>query len=319
MKFKDYYRIIGVAPQASADDIKTAYRKLARKYHPDVSKEPDAQKRFTDIGEANEALKDPARRAAYDELRAGGWKEGQEMDAPPPRPQGPHGGGSFSGEGDEFSDFFQSLFGRGRASNGRNGFHNRGEDIHATFVITLEETYRGGERQFILKVPTLDQHGDVVRGQRTISVKIPKGVVNGSKMRLRGQGHPGPTADANGDLYLEIELAPHHLFQIDGQDVTLEVPIAPWEAVLGAKIAVPTLGGTVTATIPAGSQPKQKLRLKGLGLPNESAREKAEKVAGDQYLILSIAVPLSANDKAKELYRALAAESAFNPRTLLGV
>lgn len=321
MKFKDYYRIIGVAPEATADDIKTAYRKQARKYHPDVSKEPDAQKRFTDIGEANEALKDPTRRAAYDELRAGGWKEGQEMDAPPPRPQSAHDGGSFAGDGGDFSDFFQSLFGRGRAAGGRPGgggrsaFHERGEDIHAAFAVTLEESYRGGERQFTLQVPTLDEHGDLVRGQRTISVKIPKGVTNGSKVRLRGQGHPGTTVDANGDLYLEIELAPHRLFRIDGRDLSLDVPIAPWEAVLGAKIVVPTLAGTVTATVPAGSQPNQKLRLKGLGLPGDQP----EKKPGDQYLTLSIAVPLSASDKAKEWYRALAAESAFNPRTLLGV
>lgn len=317
MNFKDYYRIIGVPPKATADEIKIAYRTLARKYHPDVSKEPDAEKRFTDIGEANEALKDPARRAAYDELRAGGWKEGQEIDAPPPRPQAEAGGGSFSGEGADFSDFFQSLFGRGRSSGGRPGgatrsaFHERGDDIHASFVVTLEESYRGGERQFTLQSPTIDAGGELVRGQRTITVKIPAGVTDGSKVRLRGQGHPGVTGDLNGDLYLEIELAPHRRFRVDGRNLSLDVPIAPWEAVLGAQVAVPTLGGTVTATIPAGSQPNQKLRLKGLGLPGDPP--------GDQYLTLTLALPPVASDKAKALYRDLAAESAFDPRIPLGV
>ncbi len=317
MKFKDYYRIIGVPPAATADDIKTAYRKLARKYHPDVNKEPDAEKRFTDIGEANEVLKDPARRAAYDELRAGGWKEGQEMDAPPPRSQADPGGGPFAGEGVDFSDFFQSMFGRGRAAgrqpggSSRSAFHERGDDIHATFAVTLEESYRGSERQFTLQSPSIDAYGQFVRGQRTISVKIPKGVTDGSTVRLRGQGHPGTTADANGDLYLEITLNPHRFFRVDGCDLTLSVPITPWEAMLGARVGVPTLGGTVMATIPAGSQANQKLRLKGLGLPGDPP--------GDQYLTLTIAMPLTASDKAKELYRALAAESAFNPRPEFGV
>lgn len=317
MKFKDYYRTLGVAPEATAEEIKTAYRKLARKYHPDVSKEPETERRFTEIGEANEVLKDPERRAAYDNLRASGLREGQEMDAPPPGQgfQRSHAGDQ--GESPDFSDFFQSLFGRQPPGGGRRGgfrrsaYQERGEDIHYTFPVSLEEAYHGGDRQFQLQAPTLDEHGGIVNGLRTISVKIPKGVTHGTKMRLRGQGQPGANADSNGDLYLEIELAPHHLYRVDGRDLTLELPIAPWEAVLGAQLAVPTLGGIVTVTIPAGAQQGQKLRLKGRGLPGDPP--------GDQYVSLSIAVPSSVTDKVKALYRDLAKESAFNPRTKLGV
>jgi curved DNA-binding protein len=311
MQFKDYYRLMGISATATPDEIKIAYRKLARKFHPDVNKEPSAQKSFTDVGEANEVLKDPVKRAAYDELRAAGWKEGQEMEVPPVRQQAPRQGPTGFGEAGDFSDFFQSFYGHagsGRsAGSGRAAFHERGDDIHATLTVTLEESYRGGERQFTL------QNGaeDAPRaGQRTITVKIPKGVTSGSKVRLRGQGRPGATAELHGDLYLEIELAEHRLFQIDGRDLILDVPLAPWEAVLGARIAVPSLGGTVTATIPSGAQPQQKLRLKGLGLPGDPP--------GDQYLTLSITVPPTASEKAKALYRELAEESAFDPRRHFG-
>ena len=317
MKFKDYYRIMGVAPEATAEEIKTAYRKLARKHHPDVSKEKDAAHHFTELGEAYEVLKDPARRAAYDQLRTGGWRDGQEMDAPPPRAEGAwRAGGPEMGEEVDFSDFFQSLFGRAGPMGGggrgarRSAFPERGDDIHATLAVSLEEAYHGGERQFTLRAPTLDEHGALVNGQRTISVKIPAGVTTGTRMRLRGQGHPGSTPETNGDLYLEIELAPHHLYRVDGRDVALELPIAPWEAVLGAQVAVPTLGGMVTATIPAGAQQGQKLRLKGRGLRGEPP--------GDQYLVLNIVVPTAVSEKAKAHYQALAKDSEFNPRAKLG-
>jgi curved DNA-binding protein len=269
MQFKDYYRIMGVSTTATPEEIKIAYRKLARKYHPDINKDTSAQKRFTDIGEANEVLKNTQKRAAYDELRSAGWREGQEMDIPPARQPTHRRSASEFGEVGDFSDFFQSFFdhagsgGRGGGS-GRAAFHERGDDIHATLTVTLEESYRGGERQFSLQTGTQDAPRG---GQRTITVKIPKGVISGSKIRLRGQGRPGATAELHGDLYLEIEVAEHRFFRIDGRDLILDVPLAPWEAVLGARIAVPSLGGTVTATIPAGAQPQQKLRLKGLGLP----------------------------------------------------
>jgi len=307
MKFKDYYKIIGVSPEASAEQIKTAYRKLARKYHPDVSKEPNAEKRFTDIGEANEVLKDPARRAAYNKLRAAGWSDGQEIDAPPPAQEYRSTSGADLGADTDFSDFFQSLFGRSHSSRRQP----QGHDVHAAFIISLEEAYHGGERQFSLQSPTINDHGEMVDKVRTITVKIPTGVQNGTKMRLRGQGQPGATSELNGDLYLELELAPHAFYRIEGRDLTLDIPITPWEAVLGAQVAVPTLGGIVTATIPANAQSGQKLRLKGRGLPGTPP--------GDQYMILILSMPPTTSDKAKSLYQELAKESSFNPRVKLGV
>ncbi len=317
MQFKDYYRILGVATEASADEIKTAYRKLARKLHPDVNKAKDAAQRFAELTEANEALKDPERRATYDQVRAGGWRDGQEMDVPHPARRGPRAYGADPDDDSDVSDFFESVFGRGSSTRGRSrgtrrgAFHQRGDDIHATLAVTLEQAYRGGERQFSLRAPTRDDDGELVAGERTITVKIPAGVTHGSKVRLRGQGQPGTSAELNGDLYLEFELSPHRLYRVEGRDLSLDLPIAPWEAVLGAQIAVPTLGGTVTATIPPGAQSGQKLRLKGRGLPGDPA--------GDQYLVLMIAVPTVINDQAKALYVELAKESAFNPREKLGV
>jgi curved DNA-binding protein len=317
MKFKDYYRILGVAPEATAEEIKIAYRKLARKYHPDVSKEPGTELRFTEIGEANEVLRDPQRRAAYDTLRAGGWRDGQEIDATPPAQEYHRTGGDDEAEAAYFSDFFQSLFGgppRGggrRGGFGRNAFHERGDDIHHALAVSLEESYRGCERQLQVLSPQFNEQGEIASRMRTISVKIPKGVIQGAQMRLRGQGQSGARAELNGDLYLEIDLAPHRLYRVDGRDLSMEVPIAPWEAVLGAQVAVPTLGGTVTATIPAGAQDGQRLRLKGRGLPGDPP--------GDQYLTLRIAMPPSSSDKAKAMYRELAKESVFNPRAKLGV
>lgn len=322
MKFKDYYKVIGVPPEATADEIKAAYRALARKYHPDVSKVAGAQQRFIEIGEANEVLKDPARRVAYDKLRAAGWKEGQEIE--PPQSARDHGhqgeAGEVNGdEGERFSDFFQSLFGR-RAQGGpggydRGAFHERGEDIHFTMPVTLEESYSGGERQLRFQAPDAGTHGAATASMRTIAVKIAKGAIQGSMMRLRGQGHPGSSADLSGDLYLQVDLVPHRWYQVDGRNVSLPVPITAWEAALGAQVAVPTLGGTVTATIPPGAQGGQKLRLKGRGLPGDLPGDPA----GDQYLVLSIAVPAAVSDKAKDLYRELAKESTFSPRAAFAV
>jgi curved DNA-binding protein len=308
MKFVDYYRILGVAPEASADCIKTAYRKMARKHHPDVCKTAGTEKRFTDIGEAYEVLQDPKRRSAYDQLRAGGWREGQDMDAPPPSPPFRSDGDIDSDAASQFSDFFRAVFGDtphggGRRDSGRSAYHERGEDVHYIISISLEESYHGGERKFELRVPSLDPSPF---STRTITVRIPKGVVQGSKIRLRGQGHPGSSAELNGDLYLEVELAPHHLYRVDGHDLSLVLPIAPWEAVLGAQVDVPTIGGMVTVTIPAGAQDGQRLRLKGRGLPGDPP--------GDQHLTLRLVVPPVSNDKTKDLYRSLAKESAFDPR-----
>ena len=207
MKFKDYYRIMDVAPDASADDIKTAYRKLARKYHPDVNKAASAQQSFTDLGEANEVLKDPAKRAAYDRMRAGGWKDGQDIETPPPPQDFSQFSDTEDGSADHFSDFFQSLFGRGSPRGrhggfGRTAFHQRGEDIHYQLEISVEESYHGGKRDIRLQTPSIGEHGHVEAKERRLTVTIPKGVLPGTHLRLRGQGQPGESSELNGDLYL---------------------------------------------------------------------------------------------------------------------
>lgn len=307
MRFTDYYQTLGVDSAATAEDIKVAYRKLARKYHPDVSKAPEAEKRFTELGEANEVLKDPKRRAAFDALRAGGWRNGQEIDAPPAAGdfQGFRGNGFASGDEAHFSEFFSTLFGS-RPADARRGFRERGEDITYALAVTLEESFRGGRREISVQMPRLDGHGGVEIGHQSITVNIPVGVIGGGKLRLRGQGGPGSDASSAGDLYLEIGLAPHRLYRVDGRDLTITLAVAPWEAVLGAQVEVPTLGGPVTASIPPGAQSGQKLRLRARGIPGDPP--------GDQYLLLNIVVPPTASDTVKKLYRELATASAFNPR-----
>ncbi len=302
MIFSDHYRVLGVAPDASPATIKAAYRTLARTHHPDVSKAAGAEQRFKAVAEAYEALHDPERRAAYDAVRAAGWKEGEETSAPR---QGRETSGGDGGDGlDRFREFFRTRSTRGprRGAFAEGMFDERGEDLHYALAVSLEESFSGGEREFQLQTPGT--------GDRMITVQIPKGVADGTRIRLRGQGRPGGGTQPAGDLYFDVGLAPHRLFQVDGRDLTLLLPITPWEAVLGAEVVVPTLGGSVTATIPAGARGGQKLRLKGRGLPGEPP--------GDQYLSLGIALPPAASDKAKALYRELAAESGFDPRAHLG-
>ena len=327
MKFKDYYRILGVASDATDDQIKTAYRKLARKFHPDVNKDKGAQDRFIEIGEAYEALGDAQKRAAYERLRQAGFREGQEMDAPPPQARSAggaaDGGGGFGGgqytdiDPEDFSEFFQSLFGRAGGGGARGGrrsrrsaFAERGEDVNHRLPVTLEEAYLGGQRRLQMQVPEPDAGGGLRKATRTIDVKIPAGVTDGSRVRLRGQGMPGSSPELNGDLYLEFELEPHRLFKVDGRDVHLELPVAPWEAVLGASPSVPTLGGPVTLRVPAGSRAGDKLRLRGRGLPGEPP--------GDQLVTLIIAVPATVSARERELYGELGKESTFDPRAGLG-
>lgn len=318
MEFKDYYKILGVSRQASLDDIKRSYRKLARKYHPDVSKEPQAEEHFKEVQEAYEVLKDPKKRDAYDQLGAN-WKNGQDF-RPPPGWQ-PFGGfeDAFAGEtGDDlggFSDFFSTLFGRqARAGAGGfqhrhhqsfgGGFHERpqrGQDQHAKFKITLEEAYQGGAKTVQLQVPTADAQGRIHYSLRTLKINIPRGIVSGQQLRLAGQGSHG------GDLFLEIEIEPHRHFSVQGHDVYLTLPIAPWEAALGTKIAVPTLGGKVELKLAAGSQGGQKLRLKNRGLP-------AKPQAGDQYVILQILAPPAGTQTQRALYEQMAKDFSFDPR-----
>lgn len=320
MEFKDYYKIMGVSPEASAEEIKRSYRILARKYHPDVSKEANAETKFKEIGEAYEALKDPEKRKAYDQLCKGGWREGQEF-TPPPNQRSYRG---FTADNlneenaEQFSDFFSSLFG-GRAEGGFSGggfrrgrpMRQRGEDLHHTMSITLEEAFKGGARTLQLRMPEMTSTGQMIEKPRTLNVKIPAGVAEGQQIRLAGQGSPGLNGGAAGDLYLKIHLEPHQFFHLNHHDINLNLPITPWEAALGATLNVPTLAGKISLKIPANSQTGNKLRLKGRGLPGNPP--------GDQYVILQIWTPPADTADAKSLYKKMADSMTFNPRAQLGV
>ena len=312
MDFKDYYDIMGLERGASQDEIKRAYRKLSRKYHPDVSKQADAEARFKELGEAYAVLKDPEKRAAYDELGAN-WKAGQDFQPPPDWDAGFEftGGGNSSAH----SDFFESLFGHGfgsaQADRNQAGFHARGEDHHAKVLIDLEDAYRGTTCDLTLRTPELDSGGHVTTKQRTLNVKIPKGVKQGQRIRLAGQGSPGLGKGQAGDLYLEIEFKPHKLFKIEGRDLHLDLPVSPWEAALGATVKAPTPEGPVDLKIPQGTTSGRKLRLRKRGIPGTPP--------GDLYATLQITLPAADNDAAKELYRKMEKELAYNPRSELGV
>jgi curved DNA-binding protein len=315
MEFRDYYEIMGVKRDASQDEIKRAYRKLARKYHPDVSAEADAEARFKELGEAYEVLKDPEKRAAYDQLGAN-WKSGQDFRPPPDWDQGFefHGGGFTGGDAAGFSDFFESLFGRGQFTGGfsgqQAGFHARGEDARARILIDLEDAYRGATRNLTLKHTELDKDGRPRVRERTLSVRIPKGVRQGQHIRLGGQGDPGVGQGKAGDLYLEIAFNPHPHYHVEGADVQLELPVAPWEAALGATVKVPTLDGAVDMKIPPGSASGRKLRLKGRGIP--------AKTPGDLYVVLRIALPPAESKAARAAYQNFQQAFDFNPRAHLG-
>ena len=315
MEFKDYYEVMGVAQDASQEDVRRAYRRLARKYHPDVSKETDAETRFKELGEAYEVLKDPEKRAAYDQLRAGGYRSGEEFRPPPGWDSGFEfsGGGFTEADAGAFSDFFESLFGAGAAHGygARRRPGRRGQDHHARIQISVEDAFLGASRSITLQVPELDNSGHVRTRSHTLNVKIPAGVKEGQQIRLAGQGAPGLGDAPAGDLYLEILFAPHPIFQADGRDIYVTLPITPWEAALGAKVPVPTLGGKVETTIPAGAQSGQKLRLKGRGLPGSPP--------GDQYLVLQIQTPMATSESEREAYEQLARAVSYNPRAHLGV
>jgi curved DNA-binding protein len=318
MDFKDYYTIMGVERTASQDEIKRAYRKLARKYHPDVSKESDAEARFKEVGEAYEVLKDPEKRAAYDQLGKN-YKAGQDFNPPPNWDAGFEfsGGGFTDGDASAYSDFFESLFGRGfgRAQAGSrrqsSGYHAHGEDHHAKVLIDLEDAYTGATRSIALSTPEVDGHGHVITKQRTLNVKIPKGVKQGQRIRLAGQGSPGIGSGQAGDLYLEIEFKPHSIYRIEGHDVYVDLPVTPWEAALGASIKVPTPDGKVDMKIPAGTVSGRKMRLKARGIPG--------KPPGDLYVVPQITLPPADSEAAKELYRKMEQQLAYNPRKKLGV
>jgi len=319
LEYKDYYKILGVERGADADAIKAAYRKMARKYHPDVSKEANAEERFKDLQEAYEVLKDPEKRAAYDQLGSN-WRAGQDFRPPPGwggQPGGFGGGGfggaDFGGNGG-FSDFFESLFrqqhgGAGGFHGGGGGFRSQGEDSEASIQISLEDAAQGAQRDINLEMPTLGPDGRMRREARRLTVKIPKGIREGQRLRMAGQGSPGMGGGPNGDLYLQVHFQPHSKFRVEGADLYHDLHITPWEAVLGASVEVPTLEGSVRMKIPAGSSSGQKLRLSQKGLPGTSS-----KPAGDLYAIIQIVVPKNISDEEKALWTQLGEISSYHPR-----
>ncbi len=313
MEYKDYYKTLGVDRGASTAEIRAAYRRLARKYHPDVSKAPDAEARFKAVNEAHEVLKDPAKRRAYDQLGQG-WRPGQDFRPPPGWERRARPGGHPGFNGGSFSDFFESLFGGAPPRPGRgtrDGTHARaGEDERAKILVSLEDAYHGAVRTLQLQVPEIGPRGQVVSRSRALKVRIPPGVTQGRQIRLNGQGGPGRGGGPPGDLYLEVDLQRHPYYRAEGRDIYLDYPIAPWEAALGATLKVPTLGGEVDLKIRPGSQSGLKMRLKGRGLPGDPP--------GDQYLLLKIVTPPAADDRGRDLYERMAREIPFDPRSHLG-
>lgn len=315
MEFKDYYRVMGVDRDATAAEIKAAYRKLARKYHPDVSKVAGAEARFKEVGEAYAVLRDAEKRAAYDQLGAN-WKTGQEFSPPPDWNQGfEFHGGVDAADASQFSDFFESLFGResvnrGFGSHDRRGYSARGEDTHAKILIDLEDAFKGSTRGFELKHTEIAADGRPEVKERKLNVRIPKGVRAGQHIRLAKQGAPGIGAGQAGDLYLEVGFKTHPYYHADGKDIYLDLPLSPWESALGANIEVPTLDGAVNLKIPPNSQTGSRLRLKGRGLPG--------KVAGDLFAVLKIVAPAANSEAEMAAYHAYADAFDFNPRAGMG-
>ncbi|MCX2830330.1 DnaJ C-terminal domain-containing protein [Microbulbifer thermotolerans] len=321
MEYKDYYQILGLERGADQAEIKRAYRKLARKYHPDVSKEEEAEERFKEISEAYEVLKDPEKRAAYDQLGAG-YQPGEEFRPPPGWDSGFefHGGGYTEADPGAFSDFFESLFGRaggfgnayGRGFGGarRQPFHAQGENTYAKINIDLEDSYRGSTRQITLKHTVLGADGRPRIEARKLNVKIPKGITEGQQIRLAGQGEPGIGGGQPGDLYLEIHFNPHRHYSVEGKTVYLNLPLSPWEAALGASVQAPTPDGPVNLKIPPNSKDGGKLRLKGRGIP--------AKVPGDLYVVLNVVAPPAETEAHREAYRRFSEAFDFNPRVDMG-
>ncbi len=316
MKYKDYYEILGVPRSASPDDVKKAYRKLARKYHPDVSKQPGTEEKFKEVQEAYATLKDPEKRAAYDQL--GQHRPGEEF-RPPPGWERQFGDVNVDDLFD-LSDLFEHLgagpFGGRRARGGRPGargaFAMPGQDLEATAHLTLEEIYRGTEVALDVSVPEVTHDGALRRVPKTLRVRVPKGVTDGQRLRVPGKGGPGVGGGPAGDLYLNVSLQPHPLFKVSGHDLYLELPITPWEAALGSEAEVPTLDGRVKVTVRRGSRAGQKLRLGGKGLPKPKGGH------GDLYCVLQIVSPPVLSERERELYEELARSSTFNPRRHFG-
>lgn len=328
VEFQDYYNTLGVSRTASQEEIQRAYRKLARKYHPDVNKEKKAEDKFKHINEAYEVLKDPEKRKQYDMLGAH-WRDGQNFTPPPGWDRGhfefrghPEGmadfdlGGFPGGAG--FSDFFERFFGQGpggsRAGHwestepGARPWTARGQDQEAAITISLEDAYHGATKMVTLQIEEVGPEGTPRQQARQYEVKIPPGVIEGTRIRLAGRGGPGARSGKPGDLFLRVHIAPHARFQLQGHDLFVQVPITPWEATLGTKLDVPTLDGSVKMTLPPGTQGGQRFRNRGKGLP----KGKGEK--GDLYVTVQIAIPETLSAAERELFKQLEKSSSFNPR-----
>ena len=312
MEFKDYYQTLGVTRDATAEDLKKAFRKLARKYHPDISRETDAELRMKEVNEAYAVLSDPEKRAAYDQVGSG-YQPGQDFRPPPDW----DAGFEFSGHGFSpheaagFSDFFAELFGRmgGSPAGARRpggGFRAQGEDHHAKVLLDLEDAFRGATRQISLRVPQMDAHGRVQLATRTLNVKIPQGVRAGQVIRLAGQGAPGAGGAPAGDLLLEVQFKPHPRFRVEGRELHLSLPLVPWEAALGSIIEVELPHGSTRVRIPQGAQSGRALRVRGKGLPGDPP--------GDLLLDLQVVLPPADTPKARQVYETMARDLAFDPR-----
>jgi curved DNA-binding protein len=315
MEFKDYYKILGVEPDADVKTIKTAYRKLARKYHPDVNPDAGAEEKFKEVAEAYQVLKNEQTRADFDELRKYG-SQGQRGFQPPPgwkgsADSGHQNDGQFSGD---FSDFFNSIFGNQGRADGQQGFRqsrsSRGQDIEVELPVFLEETLKENQKTVEFVIPE-DPFSGTPASKKHLKVKVPQGVMDGERIRLKGQGRPGIGGGVAGDLYLHIRVVPHPLFDVSGHNVTITVPVAPWEAALGAKITVPTLEGKISLTIPANTQSGHKMRIKGKGLKTKS-------MTGDMFAVVKVVMPPKTSEAGKRMWQDLAASEAFEPRTEWG-
>lgn len=313
MEYKDYYQVMGVEKTANQAEIKRAYKKLARKLHPDVSKEKNAEVQFKELGEAYEVLKDPEKRAAYDQLGSS-RQPGQSFNPPPDWDQG----FEYSNTDSEhnYSDFFESIFGQahtqpsGKHYQAGTGRQQQSEDHHAKILIDIEDAFQGATRTVTLHSPELDAQGHVSTHERQLKIKIPVGITQGQQIRLAGQGY-NISGNMKGDLYLQVQFNRHQLFRVDGKNIELDLPVTPWEAALGATIIAPTPAGNIELNIPANSKSNSKLRLKGRGIPG--------KPAGDLFAVLKIVLPDGNSEKAQSIYKTMAKELAFNPREKLGV
>lgn len=323
IRYQDYYEILGLSREATQDEVRKAYRKLARRYHPDVNKNRDAEDKFKQVAEAYEVLGDPEKRKKYDSL-GDNWRMGQEF-TPPPRGGRGEAGYDFSQTGDgrfdeagDFSDFFEAIFsglgrqtsfdqfGRGETAGRRSA---RGADQETDLTISLEEAYHGASKAVSLQTTEVDERGRLRRGLKDYNIKIPRGVADGSRIRLSGQGGSGAGSGPAGDLYFRIHIAPHPAFRIQDRNLEVDLHVTPWEAALGAKVMLPTLEGRATLSIPAGTQGGQRIRLRGKGLPARGSME-----AGDLFAKVQISIPTNLSARERELFQSLAAHSKFNPR-----